>query len=152
MEDICKRLKVEHPSEERGRNCCSCRARTSHCTRAARSARGARCLGMVQRQGRCSQHAVASRIHRGLAKSLVGIVLVTPALLDRLRGEGIADKELPASPAAVMREFTNSPIAHNDRLAPIVLWRSRLRKMFPFGKRGRGRPLLHNASLHNCVS
>jgi hypothetical protein len=33
-------------------------------------------------------------IDRGLAKSRVGIVLVTPALLDRLEGQGIADKEL----------------------------------------------------------
>ena len=36
-------------------------------------------------------------IDRGLAKSRVGIVLVTPALLQRLRGEGIADKELRLS-------------------------------------------------------
>jgi hypothetical protein len=35
-------------------------------------------------------------IDRGLAKSRVGIVLVTPALLRRLQGEGIADKELSA--------------------------------------------------------
>ena len=35
-------------------------------------------------------------IDRGLAKSRVGIVLVTPALLLRLQGEGIADKELSA--------------------------------------------------------
>ena len=35
-------------------------------------------------------------IDKGLAKSRVGIVLVTPALLQRLRGEGIADKELSA--------------------------------------------------------
>lgn len=35
-------------------------------------------------------------IDRGLAKSRVGIVLVTPALLGRLQGEGIADKELSA--------------------------------------------------------
>lgn len=33
-------------------------------------------------------------IDKGLAKSRVGIVLVTPALLNRLRGESIADKEL----------------------------------------------------------
>jgi hypothetical protein len=33
-------------------------------------------------------------IDRGLAKSRIGIVLVTPAFLDRIRGEGIADKEL----------------------------------------------------------
>lgn len=35
-------------------------------------------------------------IDKGLAKSRVGIVLVTPALLCRLEGEGIADKELSA--------------------------------------------------------
>lgn len=35
-------------------------------------------------------------IDKGLAKSRVGIVLVTPALLSRLRREGIADKELSA--------------------------------------------------------
>jgi hypothetical protein len=33
-------------------------------------------------------------IDKGLAKSKVGIVLVTPKLLDRLKGESIADKEL----------------------------------------------------------
>ena len=35
-------------------------------------------------------------IDRGLAKSRVGVVLVTTALLRRLQGEGIADKELSA--------------------------------------------------------
>lgn len=35
-------------------------------------------------------------IDKGLAKSRVGVVLVTPALLRRLEGEGIADKELSA--------------------------------------------------------
>lgn len=35
-------------------------------------------------------------IDKGLAKSRIGIVLVTPALLSRLQGEGIADKELSA--------------------------------------------------------
>lgn len=35
-------------------------------------------------------------IDRGLARSRVGLVLVTPALLKRLQGEGIADKELSA--------------------------------------------------------
>ncbi len=35
-------------------------------------------------------------IDRGLARSRVGIVLVTPALLRRLKQEGIADKELSA--------------------------------------------------------
>lgn len=35
-------------------------------------------------------------IDRGLARSRIGIVLVTPALLERLQGAGIADKELSA--------------------------------------------------------
>lgn len=35
-------------------------------------------------------------IDKGLAKSRVGIVLVTPALLRRIQGAGIADKELSA--------------------------------------------------------
>ena len=35
-------------------------------------------------------------IDRGLSRSKVGIVLVTPALLRRIKNEGIADKELSA--------------------------------------------------------
>lgn len=35
-------------------------------------------------------------IDKGLVKSRIGIVLVTPALLRRIAGEGIADKELSA--------------------------------------------------------
>ena len=35
-------------------------------------------------------------IDKGLAKSRIGIVLVTPSLLSRVRAEGIADKELSA--------------------------------------------------------
>jgi len=46
-------------------------------------------------------------IDRGLAKSRVGIVLVTPALLRRLQGESIADKELSA-------------LLARDQLVPIV--------------------------------
>lgn len=46
-------------------------------------------------------------IDKGLAKSRVGIVLVTPALLTRLAGESIADKEL-------------SVLLARDRLVPIV--------------------------------
>ncbi len=46
-------------------------------------------------------------IDKGLAKSRVGIVLVTPALLSRLAGEGIADKELSA-------------LLARDMLVPIV--------------------------------
>lgn len=46
-------------------------------------------------------------IDKGLIKSRVGIVLVTPALLRRLPQEGIADKELSA-------------LLHRDLLIPIV--------------------------------
>ena len=46
-------------------------------------------------------------IDKGLAKSRIGIVLVTPALLRRVQGEGIAEKELSA-------------LLHRDVLVPIV--------------------------------
>lgn len=46
-------------------------------------------------------------IDKGLAKSQVGVVLVTPALLRRVQGEGIADKELSA-------------LLARDQLVPIV--------------------------------
>lgn len=46
-------------------------------------------------------------IDKGLAKSRVGIVLVTPALLSRVRAEGIAEKEL-------------SVLLARDLLIPIV--------------------------------
>lgn len=46
-------------------------------------------------------------IDKGLAKSKVGIVLVTPALLRRLAAEGIADKELSA-------------LLARERLVPVV--------------------------------
>jgi hypothetical protein len=46
-------------------------------------------------------------IDKGLAKSRVGIVLVTPALLRRVQGEGIAEKELSA-------------LLARDMLVPIV--------------------------------
>lgn len=46
-------------------------------------------------------------IDKGLAKSRVGIVLVTPAFLRRIQGEGIADKEL-------------SVLLARDLLVPIV--------------------------------
>lgn len=48
-------------------------------------------------------------IDKGLVKSRVGIVLVTPALLSRLRGEGIADKEL----SALLARDLLVPIVHN---------------------------------------
>jgi len=46
-------------------------------------------------------------IDKGLANSRIGIVLVTPALLQRIKGEGIAEKELSA-------------LLARERLVPIV--------------------------------
>jgi hypothetical protein len=46
-------------------------------------------------------------IDRGLAKSRVGIVLVTPNFLKRIHGQGIADKEL-------------SVLLHGGKLVPII--------------------------------
>lgn len=48
-------------------------------------------------------------IDRGLAKSRVGVVLVTPALLRRLQSEGIADKEL----SALLARDLLVPIVHD---------------------------------------
>jgi hypothetical protein len=48
-------------------------------------------------------------IDRGLAKSRVGIVLVTPALLGRLRDQGVADKEL----SELLARDLLVPIVHN---------------------------------------
>lgn len=48
-------------------------------------------------------------IDKGLAKSRVGIVLVTPSLLSRVKGEGIADKEL----SALLARDLLVPIVHN---------------------------------------
>jgi hypothetical protein len=48
-------------------------------------------------------------IDKGLVKSRVGIVLVTPALLRRVQAEGIADKEL----SALLARDLLVPIVHN---------------------------------------
>ena len=48
-------------------------------------------------------------IDKGLAKSRAGIVLVTPAFLSRVQGEGIADKEL----SALLATNLLVPIVHN---------------------------------------
>jgi hypothetical protein len=48
-------------------------------------------------------------IDKGLAKSRVGIVLVTPAFIKRVKGEGIADKEL----SALLARDLLVPILHN---------------------------------------
>lgn len=48
-------------------------------------------------------------IDKGLAKSRVGIVLVTPSFIDRIKGEGIADKEL----SALLARDLLVPIVHD---------------------------------------
>ena len=48
-------------------------------------------------------------IDKGLAKSRVGIVLVTPLFLDRVRGEGIAEREL----SALLARDLLVPVVHN---------------------------------------
>ncbi len=48
-------------------------------------------------------------IDKGLANSLIGIVLVTPAFLNRLKAEGIAEKEL----SALLARDLIVPIVHD---------------------------------------
>jgi len=48
-------------------------------------------------------------IDKGLAKSRIGIVLVTPLFLERIKGESIADKEL----SALLARDSLVPIVHN---------------------------------------
>ncbi len=48
-------------------------------------------------------------IDKGLANSRIGIVLVTPALLQRISSEGIAEKEL----SALLARDQLIPIVHN---------------------------------------
>lgn len=67
-------------------------------------------------------------IDRGLVKSRIGIVLVTPALLRRLENEGIADKELSA---LLVRDLL-VPVVHNTtyddlrEVSPLLASRSGL--------------------------
>lgn len=53
--------------------------------------------------------ALLREIDKGLAKSRIGLVLVTPALLRRVEGEGIADKEL----SALLARDLLVPIVHD---------------------------------------
>jgi hypothetical protein len=48
-------------------------------------------------------------IDKGLAKSRIGVVLVTPALMKRVQAEGIADKEL----SALLARDLLVPIVHD---------------------------------------
>ena len=67
-------------------------------------------------------------IDKGLVKSRVGIVLVTPALLTRLQNEGIADKEL----SALLARDLLVPIVHQTtyddlrEVSPLLASRSGL--------------------------
>lgn len=67
-------------------------------------------------------------IDKGLSKSRVGIVLVTPSLLARLRGESIADKEL----SALLARDLLVPIVHKTtyealrEVSPLLASRSGL--------------------------
>jgi len=68
-------------------------------------------------------------IDKGLAKSRVGIVLVTPAFLERIQGDGsIADKEL----SALLARDQLIPIVHNTtyeelrEVSPLLASRSGL--------------------------
>ena len=54
-------------------------------------------------------YSLLREIDKGLAKSRVGIVLVTPSFLKRVKGEGIADKEL----SALLARDLLVPIIHN---------------------------------------
>ncbi len=55
-------------------------------------------------------------IDKGLARSRIGVVLVTPMFLDRLRGEGVADKEL----SALLSTDKLIPIVHNTTFEALV--------------------------------
>jgi TIR domain len=67
-------------------------------------------------------------IDKGLANSRIGLVLVTPALLDRLPKEGVADKEL----SALLARNQLVPIVHNTtyealrNVSPLLASRSGL--------------------------
>lgn len=67
-------------------------------------------------------------IDKGLANSRIGLVLVTPALLERLPKEGVADKEL----SALLASNQLVPIVHNTtyvalrNVSPLLASRSGL--------------------------
>lgn len=54
-------------------------------------------------------------IDKGLAKSRVGVVLVTPSFLRRVQGEGIADKEL----SALLARDLLVPVVHGTTYAEL---------------------------------
>ena len=67
-------------------------------------------------------------IDKGLANSKIGIVLVTPAFIERIKGEGIAEKEL----SALLARDLLIPIIHNTtfeklfEVSPLLASRSGL--------------------------
>ncbi|HHA4368710.1 TPA: TIR domain protein, partial [Enterococcus faecium] len=67
-------------------------------------------------------------IDKGLVKSRVGIVLVTPSFLKRITGEGVADKEL----SALLARDLLVPIVHGTtyeelrEVSPLLVSRSGL--------------------------
>ena len=70
-------------------------------------------------------------IDKGLVKSRVGIVLVTPALLLRIKAEGIADKEL----SALLARDLLVPIVHDTTYEALA----RLTKRPEHGRRTNGK-------------
>ena len=67
-------------------------------------------------------------VDRGLAKSRTGLVLVTPALLKRVTGGGVSDKEL----SALLRRDLLIPVVHGttydelERVSPLLASRNGL--------------------------
>lgn len=57
----------------------------------------------------CLGSSLLREIDKGLVKSRIGIVLVTPSFLERIKGEGVADKEL----SALLARDLLVPIVHN---------------------------------------
>jgi hypothetical protein len=64
---------------------------------------------MVQRKGRFLRINAAQRNRQSLSNSRIGIVLVTPAFLNRIKAEGIAEKEL----SALLARDLLVPIVHD---------------------------------------
>ncbi|MCE0260289.1 hypothetical protein LVT89_26135, partial [Klebsiella pneumoniae] len=77
---------------------------------------------------RFTLYAYMRAIDKGLANSRIGLVLVTPALLNRLPKEGVADKEL----SALLAGNQLVPIVHNTtyealrNVSPLLASRSGL--------------------------
>lgn len=83
---------------------------------------------MVQRKDLALGVPMMRAIDKGLANSRIGLVLVTPALLNRLPKEGVVDKEL----SALLAGNQLVPIVHNTtygalrNVSPLLASRSGL--------------------------